>query len=312
MRTGIDLFAGIGGFSLAMQMNDVQVIEQVEIDPYCLRVLKKNFPGVKRHGDITTYHPTVNPWIVTGGFPCQDISSAGRGVGLSGERSILWWQMHRVIEECAPHWVLIENVPALRTRGADDVLGALEGSNYAGWAFVVGADNLGAPHKRKRVFIVAHSNNCGCAGKRLSEKAWQNLLVPTGSGEELGNANCEPSVACSVEGGNTVVEAVEGCKEPSCSGAMGNPDSIALRKQSRRSCWQGGQETLFPALPGCEQFSWEMPRLKSRLGRTIDGIPGRVDKHRIKALGNAIVPQIAALIIKAIIQTEEQTKGQGI
>ena len=156
MRTGIDLFAGIGGFSLAMQMNGIEVIEQVEIEPYPIKVLEKNFPGAKRHGDIRTYKPNANPWIVCGGFPCQDISSAGKGAGLSGKRSSLWWEMHRVIDESRPDWVLIENVSALRVRGDDAVLLSLEELGYSSRAFLVGASDIKASHQRKRVWIAAH------------------------------------------------------------------------------------------------------------------------------------------------------------
>lgn len=275
MRTGIDLFAGIGGFSLAMQMNGIEVIEQVEIEPYPIKVLEKNFPGAKRHGDIRTYKPNANPWIVCGGFPCQDISSAGKGAGLSGKRSSLWWEMHRVIDESRPDWVLIENVSALRVRGADAVLLSLEELGYSSRAFLVGASDIKASHQRKRVWIVANSNSSRCGESQISAQQRQDFSVFAGSCGDVVNSDSEP-----------------------------------VREQSGRSSRTNWQEAIFPALPGSEQYEWEAPRLKSRLGRTIDGISGRVDKHRIKALGNAIVPQVAALIISAIIQTEDQVKGE--
>lgn len=302
-RTGIDLFAGIGGFSLAMQMNGVEVIEQVEIEPYPVRVLEKNFPEVKRHGDIRTYKPTANPWIVCGGFPCQDISAAGKGAGLSGKRSSLWWEMHRVIDECRPDWVLIENVPALRVRGADSVLLSLEELGYSCRAFVVGASDIEASHQRKRIWIVANGNDGRCARAQISEKQWTSISLAAGSRGVVGNTNSKPECSCSLEGGRAVVETVKSCKES--TGSSNVDDAARTRLEGK-----GKGLLTFPAPPGHEQYKWEAPRVKSRLGRTIDGISGRVDKHRIKALGNAIVPHLAALIISAIIQTEDQVNSE--
>lgn len=173
-RTGIDLFAGIGGFSLAMQRNGVQVHEQVEIDPYALRVLEKNFPEAKRHGDIKTYHPTINPWIVCGGFPCQDISSANRsGKGLEGARSGLWREMLRIIALTQPVWVLIENVPELINKGIDEVLTSLEEIDYASESIRMGAIDLGYPNKRERIWIVSNAN-----GKRLETIHCKHVRPP--------------------------------------------------------------------------------------------------------------------------------------
>lgn len=100
--------------------------------------------------------------IVTGGFPCQDISSAGTGAGIDGARSGLWKEMHRVIDAVRPCWVIAENVPPLRTRGADRVLGDLERIGYDCWPLVVGADDVGAPHRRKRVWIVGQLGSPTC------------------------------------------------------------------------------------------------------------------------------------------------------
>lgn len=317
VRTGIDLFAGIGGFSLAMQMNNVQVIEQVEIEPYPIKVLEKNFPEVRRHGDIRTYKPDANPWIICGGFPCQDISTAGKGAGLSGERSGLWWQMHRVIKESEPDWVLIENVPALRTRGSDEVLLSLEEIGYASEPLVVGASDVGASHKRKRVWIVGYSDSQ--SRRACSLERWGAMVEAVEIGEEskstsiLGDANSnrvreQPGWRCWTDG-----------KEAAFSASVsGNSGHLLVNSERTRCERRNGECTpestlRFPAYPGERQHEWEQPRslpAESRLGRTIDGISGRVDKHRIKALGNAIVPHLAALIISAIIQTEDQVNSE--
>jgi len=158
----LDLFSGIGGFSLAAQWAGIETIQFCEIDPFCQKVLAKNFAGVPIHDDIRTFDS--KPFrgridLLTGGFPCQDVSCANpSGKGLDGERSGLWAEMLRIIRECKPSFVVAENVAALRIRGADRVLSDLESAGYTCGAFVVRADYAGAPHRRKRVFIVAYSD----------------------------------------------------------------------------------------------------------------------------------------------------------
>ena len=128
----LDLFSGIGGFSLGLERAGFRTVQFVELDPYCRAVLRKHWPNVPQHDDIRTFRPSRSYDLVCGGFPCQDISAAGRGAGLSGSRSSLWWEMHRVIAEALPPWVVIENVPMLRRRGLDEVLRALMALGYVG------------------------------------------------------------------------------------------------------------------------------------------------------------------------------------
>src|SRR5262249_35665923 len=106
--------------------------------------------------------------LIAGGFPCQDISAAGKGAGIGGTRSGLWFEMARIIAGVRPAWVLVENVPALRARGADRVLADLEEIGYTCWPFVVGAWAVGAPHRRDRVWIVAHRDG---GGRRIDRAA---------------------------------------------------------------------------------------------------------------------------------------------
>ena len=156
--TLMDVFSGIGGFSLAGRNVGFKTLNFVEIDPFCRAVLAKNFPGVPIENDIRTFdgrpfRGRVN--VLCGGFPCQDISVAGKQAGIeNGARSGLWSEMYRIICECQPTFCLIENVSNLRNNGADRVLGDLETAGYTCGAFVVGADDIGASHRRKRVWIV--------------------------------------------------------------------------------------------------------------------------------------------------------------
>lgn len=186
----LDLFSGIGGFALGLTRAGMQPAMFCEIEPFCQRVLAKHWPGVPIHDDVRSLNRLVvaekaGPVdLVCGGFPCQDISVAGQGRGLTGERSGLWFEYLRIIEEVAPRWVIIENVPALRTRGLDVVLGGLAALGYDAEWHCIPASAVGAPHRRDRVWIVAHANR-----SRQHEQA--------GAGDEswLGVAQCGGDVA---------------------------------------------------------------------------------------------------------------------
>jgi len=185
MKVG-SLFAGIGGFDLGLERAGMRVRWQVEIDPYCQRVLAKHWPHVQRYGDIRAIDwGTVEPVdLLCGGFPCQDISLAGKGAGLAGERSGLWFEYAKAIETLRPRYVLIENVSALRSRGLDQVLGSLAALGYDAEWHCIPACAVGAPHRRDRVWIVADAermrklqpqgSQCH-EWRRLSDCSWWNI-----------------------------------------------------------------------------------------------------------------------------------------
>ena len=160
MRTHVDLFSGIGGFALACRWAGVQTVAFAEIDDYASRVLAKNFPGVTNYGDIRNVPPTDNVWLVTGGFPCQPFSVAGKQRGADDDRW-LWPEMAACIERIRPRWVLAENVPGIVNMELDTVLSDLEAIDYTTWAVVVPAVAVDAPHRRDRVWIVAHTERTG-------------------------------------------------------------------------------------------------------------------------------------------------------
>lgn len=165
----LDLFSGIAGFSLAASWLGWRTVAFCEIDPFCRSVLGRHWPGVPIIEDVRDVSVDslrgigIDPGsvdLVGGGFPCQQVSGAGSGEGIGTEetptdRSGLWWEMRRIVSDVRPRWVCIENVAALRTNGADDVLASLEELGYACWPLVVGAWAVGAPHRRNRVWIVA-------------------------------------------------------------------------------------------------------------------------------------------------------------
>ena len=162
----LDLFTGIGGFSLAASWvwgNELDLAGFCEQDAYCGKVLKKNFPDVPIYPDIKELR---GEWfqgidLITGGFPCQDISVAGKGAGIDGDRSGLWSELCRIISEVRPRYALIENVPMLIHRGLERVLLDLTEIGYDAEWQVIGADDVGARHKRKRIWIVAYSQGYG-------------------------------------------------------------------------------------------------------------------------------------------------------
>ena len=200
----LDLFSGIGGFSLGLAAAGCRTAAFCETDPSCRAVLARHWPGVPCYGDIRTLSAVrlrgdgvPDPELVCGGFPCQDISPAGRGGGLDGARSGLWREMERLVAECRPRWVVAENVPALRVRGADRVLGGLEALGYACWPLVVGAAHAGAAHRRGRVFVVAHA-----PGARLEDREPGPGRPPPGlPAERRGAGPDRPAAGAGVRGG---------------------------------------------------------------------------------------------------------------
>jgi DNA (cytosine-5)-methyltransferase 1 len=171
--TGVSLFAGVGGFDLAMERNGVEVVANVEIDKACQSVLAKHFPNAKQFSDITEvkgsdligagFEPSRG--IITGGFPCQDLSVAGKRRGLAGERSGLFWEISRLIEETKTEWFILENVPGLLTsnKGADFgvVVGTMADIGYSLAWRVLDAQHFGVPQRRRRVFIVGRRTGDG-------------------------------------------------------------------------------------------------------------------------------------------------------
>lgn len=175
------LFTGIGGLDLALEHFGHRVIWQAESDGYARAVLAKHWPAVKCFEDVREIDATSPPPdIICGGFPCQDISNAGKRVGIDGERSGLWSEFARIIREVRPRFVFVENVAALAVRGLDRVLGDLAALGFDAEWDVLRAADVGAPHLRARIFILAYAN---------SVHSW---LQP---GRRPGTGGSDPSVA---------------------------------------------------------------------------------------------------------------------
>ena len=164
------LFSGIGGIDLGLERAGMTCKWQVEIDPWCRKVLAKHWPNVRRYEDVSAVGgDTLEPVdVIAGGFPCQDVSTAGQGAGIKeGTRSGLWSEFHRIICELRPRYVLVENVPGLFANGRGRVLGDLADIGYDAEWEVLSAADVGAPHLRKRVFITAHNRISDASGDEL-------------------------------------------------------------------------------------------------------------------------------------------------
>ncbi len=216
-RFHVDLFSGIGGFAIAAQRAGIKTIGFAEIDTYATKVLKRHWPTVPNFGDvrnITAESIAVPVFVLTGGFPCQPFSEAGKQGGREDDR-YLWPEMFRVIKALRPAWVLGENVPPIVELALDSVLDGLEAAGYSAQSFIVPACAVGARHRRDRVWIVAHT-----AGVRLTNRSSDEsvfgvaeaqgkcgLLEPDGSAEASGTLldpwPPEPDVVRVVDGVST-------------------------------------------------------------------------------------------------------------
>lgn len=190
----LDLFSGIGGFSLGLERTGgFETVAFCEINEVARKVLNKHWPTVPIHTDVTKLKGSDvgSVDVICGGFPCQDLSTAGRGAGLDGERSGLWFEFHRLIKETRPKYAIIENVSALRSRGLDRVLRSLSEVGYDAEWYCVPASAVGAPHQRDRVWIIAYPE----------------CLRPSGSGRYLESVYPTPDAFREASG---LVDAVQG------------------------------------------------------------------------------------------------------
>lgn len=302
------LFSGAGIGALAAQEAGIETVAFCESDEWCQYALAGLWPGVPVFPDVAALTADALPGgidIISGGFPCQDISSAGKGVGITGERSGLWFEMLRLVREVRPAWVLAENVPALRTRGADVVVAGLEEAGYTVWPVVVGAWCCGAPHRRNRVWIVAsrieqpgerrtHEQERGQEGRVAVERAGEAMGHSDANGarveSERALRNGERIGACAAGGREDEQHGADGAGadvadgegresweqgagdrgEGACGGGKVVPHSPLLGCGPRRP-ESGGLSGpwRWPLGPGAEQHEWEYPRVCNASLRTM-------------------------------------------
>ncbi len=174
----LDLFSGIGGFSLGLERAGMRTVAFCEIDPHCRRLLGRHWPGIPIIDDVRSADfPTAD--VITGGFPCQDLSESNvRGTGLAGKRSGLWRELLRAIRLVRPKYAIVENVAALLNRGMGTVLGDLAEIGYDAEWHCIPAAAVGAPHLRERVYIVANPAEAerGPIDPACERVAWSDSL----------------------------------------------------------------------------------------------------------------------------------------
>lgn len=267
----LDLFSGIGGFSLGLERAGMRTVAFCEIEPTCQAILAKNWPGIPCAPDISDrVFVKGEADVICGGFPCQDISYAGKRAGLSGKRSGLFWQMVRAIRVVRPRYAIMENVAALLGNGMGDVLGSMAEDGYDAEWDCISASDVGAPHGRPRVWITfadAYRQQRAQGGySPLRWWEWRQEEAAETPADRHDKRKLEP---------------------PRLLGDIWR----RLVHGASRAFWVDHWQTKFETLRGMD-----------------DGVPTRLDRSREAAcaspLGNAVVPQIPEIIGRAILQAE--------
>lgn len=335
------LFAGIGGFDLGLERAGMECRWQVEIDDYASRVLAKHWPHVARWGDVRTFPPgPADEWrvdLICAGVPCQPVSHAGKQKGVDDERW-MWGEALRVVADLKPRFFVAENpIGILNHDGGRTFRGLLRALASVGYVCewdVIAAANLGAPHQRDRVWLVAHAD---CVSRSQGEPRRAGGVVPGSRARPQGRQN--QGEAGSVAGSGREDEAAggSGVDQMPMLRCLPLHDSQYARARLQLSAHRGMDARPIQAsdhvadangegLQGAvlEHASEGLPRpccgarrdeeqdlseaargwweAEPELGRVAHGIPNRVD--RLRCLGNAVVPQIVELIGRAIIQAE--------
>ena len=292
----LDLFSGIGGFSLGLERTGgFETVAFCEIEPFPRKVLAKHWPEVPCYEDVTKLtgdilrRDGIAVDVITGGFPCQDISVAGKQAGIKeGTRSELWSEIVRLIGELSPRYVIVENVANLLSGPSEQrggwfgrILGDLAECGYGAEWENIPASAMGAPHRRERIWIVAYpaQHRRAIGGRRdvgrVPDTAAQFIIRHELSG------NC-----------------ADGCAPP-----MADAKRIGQPRQRQpiiaSYCQANSQGQAGNAVNECGRPQWSP---EPAVGRVANGVPNRVD--RLKGLGNAVVPQIPELIGRAILAAE--------
>ena len=281
----LDTFAGIGGFSYAATklVGGYRTTQFIEIDPFCQKILKKHFPFTPIHDDIRTFTAIPGQYdVICGGFPCQSISVAGNRAGITEEsRSGIFYELMRVIRMVRPRFVVLENVAAILNNGLDIVLGELSQAGYdAEWS-VISASSLGACHRRSRWWCVAYTNDYGSPSSSLSELDDQANNDSSDRANQVSQSSRSPQPSDS--------RVIQSPTESTYTNSKGLQRQMFSKME--REIWAKGTTR-------CLNPDWRSYVSKPILRRGDDGLSYRVD--RTKALGNSVVPQVAAIPLKRV------------
>ena len=322
------LFAGAGGGILGGHLLGWRTVCAVEWDAYAASVLvaRQNdgcLPPFPIWDDVQTFDG--RPWrgrvdVVSGGFPCQDISSAGKGAGIEGERSGMWVEMARIIGEIRPQFAFVENSPMLTSRGLGRVLGDLAEMGYnARWG-VMGAFHIGAPHKRERIWILAtDSNVCRCDDGSDTKRQYEvdhAQIWQVAEDQQSGDFGQHRFSENGSDVANTKRKGLEGFNiskqfeciggrtpsDPWADGSQSNvSNSMRERQQGQRQSWFGSDPAEKREGETDYAFAERVGHIwgiESPVGRVAHGVANRVD--RLKAIGNGQVSAVAQLAWKTL------------
>lgn len=291
----LDLFSGIGGFSLGLERTGgFETVAFCEIEPYCRRVLAKHWPDVPCYDDVRTLtadalrRDGIAVDVICGGFPCQDISFAGKRVGLEGARSGLWREYARLIGELRPRFVIVENVPGLLNLGMGAVLGELSALRYDAVWDCIPASAVGAPHRRDRVWIVAYTDSPAIRQQQKRQRRPARRAV-AGADSASPNADGESKHAFAVDA--EMASTSESMANANNGNQNGRSGAVQMGRQRRPRKVAHARNAR-----GTEWLS------EPAVGRLAHGVSNRVDQ--LRGLGNAVVPQIPELIGRAILKAE--------
>ena len=296
------LFAGAGGGILGGHLLGWRTVCAVEWEPYAASVLMQRqndgiLPPFPIWDDVQTFDG--RPWrgivdVVSGGFPCQDISAAGKGAGIDGERSGMWREMARIICEVRPRYAFIENSPMLTIRGLDRVLSDLASMGFdARWG-VLGAADVGAPHQRDRIWVVAYANSERQQAK--SDRKQHSQAIKTWQASEFRSSSeilADPDSSKQWPIQSRIEKSSRNTQRQcfSDSGCLENTDG--QRQQKQRD-----SESTKQAIAKLECSGWWAS--EPNVGRMAHGVAARVD--RLKAIGNGQVPAVAATAFRLLSQ----------
>jgi len=276
----IDTFSGIGGFSYAAEtlVGGFKTVAFVECEPFCQKVLKKHWPHVEQFHDIRTYQPEpYSADVICGGFPCQDLSVAGRGEGIKKDtRSGLWYELYRVICLLQPRYVVLENVSAILSRGLGIVLGNLAEARYNCEWCCIPATYIGACHQRDRWYLIAYNQS-----ERTGE--YKSRLRGQSKGRDL-------------QTDRDTNQKISSSSNSECDRLQGE---VGARIHS--TTWKTQNIRFLNP-------NWRQYLSQPTIRRGDDGVPRWVDRtKRLKALGNSVVPQVAAIPLQRVLDLEKLT-----
>ena len=307
MLTHLSLFTGIGGLDLAAEWAGFQTVGQCEWADYPTKVLEKHWPSIPRWRDIRTltwesfYEKTElrTVDIISGGFPCQPFSLAGKQKG-KGDDRYLWPEMLRVIRELTPRWVIGENVPGILRIAAADVVQDLEREGYDVAVFDFEAAAVGAPHRRERIAFLANTKGIRCDHGDDGENARQaHRKINSSTNESILRRKRIDSYSSIARNGKL---SIQQRRSPE---ADVNIDGLCKIISNTESRWkQGEQSSWGETWSSCGCLRWPA---EPNVGRVAYGIPNRVD--RLRCLGNAVVPQQFYPFFKAIADIEKESEN---